>query len=277
MVVRSNHLSLEKTYMINRCPTFLKGNKNINKKFPIWSHILFLLFPFNQQYGTIAYLSNNIIISLIINLYLYGSVFAYYMSLFLLAYTISPERGGLSISNQCLKEWVLIFIGILPVYLLSLINGPKSLWLSNSFLTQTKFFNMIKRNFIIGGIIAILTIGFGYVSKYRHDLAREKYKRELLEIIPDYEMRKEKYYCKEHIDSILYDLIATYALADDRFCNTLTDQKGALILKIELDYQNAIKDSIGSAEYYPYHRDSLKPNQWYANIATNVISQSFKK
>lgn len=212
-----------------------------------------------------------------VNLYLYGSALAYYMSLFLLAYTISPDRGGFSMNNQNLKFSALIFICTLPIYILSLINGPKSLWLSNSFLSQKEFLNKIKRNFIIGLIIAILTIGIGFISKYRHNLAQEKYKKELLEIMPDYEIRREKHYCKEHIDSIFNDLVATYALTDKTFLERYTEEKGTFIIRLELDYQKAIKDSIGSGEYYPNHRDSLKTDQWYKNVATIVISQRFKE
>lgn len=257
MVLWSNHFTGDKTYLTNRFPTFFKGNRDIEMKFPLWSHILFSILPFNQQFHRIAYLSNSII-SVIVNIYLYGSALAYYMSLFLLAYTISPDRGGFSINNQNLKFLILIFICSLPIYILSFINGPKSLWLSNSFLSQKDFFNKIKKNFIIGGIIAILTIGIGYVSKYRHDLAREKYKKELLGIMPDYEIRKEKHYCKEHVDSIFNDIVATYALTNHEFLDLYNKGKGSYLLRLELDYQNAIKDSLGSSEYYPYQRDSLK-------------------
>ena len=276
MVLWSNHFTGDKTFWVNRFPTFLKGNKNIRIKFPIWSHILFSAFPFNQQFHSIVFLSNSII-SILINLYLYGSALAYYMSLFLLAYTISPDRGGFSMNNQDLKFSALIFICNLPIYILSLINGPKSLWLSNSFLSQKEFLNKIKRNFIIGLIIAILTIGIGYVSKYRHDLAREKYKKELLERMPDYEIRKEEYYCKEHVDSIFNDIVATYALTNHEFLDLYNKGKGSYLLRLELDYQNAIKDSLGSSEYYPYQRDSLKKDQWYQNVAITIISQSLKE
>ena len=276
MVLWSNHFTGDKTFWVNRFPTFLKGNKNIRIKFPIWSHILFSAFPFNQQFHSIVFLSNSII-SILINLYLYGSALAYYMSLFLLAYTISPDRGGFSMNNQDLKFSALIFICNLPIYILSLINGPKSLWLSNSFLSQKEFLNKIKRNFIIGLIIAILTIGIGYVSKYRHDLAREKYKKELLERMPDYEIRKEEYYCKEHVDSIFNDIVATYALTNHEFLDLYNKGKGSYLLRLELDYQNAIKDSLCSSEYYPYQRDSLKKDQWYQNVAITIISQSLKE
>lgn len=276
MALWSNHFTGDKTFLINRFPTFLKGNRDIDMKFPLWSHILFSIFPFNQQFHRIAFLSNNII-STVVNIYLYGSALAYYMSLFLLAYTISPDRGGFSMNNQNLKFSALIFICTLPIYILSLINGPKSLWLSNSFLSQKEFLNKIKRNFIIGLIIAILTIGIGFISKYRHNLAQEKYKKELLEIMPDYEIRREKHYCKEHIDSIFNDLVATYALTDKTFLERYTEEKGTFIIRLELDFQKAIKDSIGSGEYYPNHRDSLKTDQWYKNIATTVISQSLKE
>lgn len=276
MVLWSNHFTGDKTYLINRFPTFLKGNRDIDMKFPLWSRILFSIFPFNQQFHSIVFFSNSII-SILVNLYLYGSALAYYMSLFLLAYTISPDRGGFSMNNQNLKFSALIFICTLPIYILSLINGPKSLWLSNSFLSQKEFLNKIKRNFIIGLIIAILTIGIGFISKYRHNLAQEKYKKELLEIMPDYEIRREKHYCKEHIDSIFNDLVATYALTDKTFLERYTEEKGTFIIRLELDYQKAIKDSIGSGEYYPNHRDSLKTDQWYKNVATIVISQRFKE
>lgn len=276
MALWSNHFTGDKTFLINRFPTFLKGNRDIDMKFPLWYHILFSIFPFNQQFHRIAFLSNNII-STVVNIYLYGSALAYYMSLFLLAYTISPDRGGFSMNNQNLKFSALIFICTLPIYILSLINGPKSLWLSNSFLSQKEFLNKIKRNFIIGLIIAILTIGIGFISKYRHDLAQEKYKKEQLEIMPDYEIRREKHYCKEHIDSIFNDLVATYALTDKTFLERYTEEKGTFIIRLELDFQKAIKDSIGSGEYYPNHRDSLKTDQWYKNIATTVISQSLKE
>lgn len=276
MVLWSNHFTGDKTYLINRFPTFLKGNRDIDMKFPLWSRILFSIFPFNQQFHKITFLNNNII-STIVNLYLYGCALAYYMSLFLLAYTISPDRGGVSMNNQNLNFSALIFICTLPIYILSLINGPKSLWLSNSFLSQKEFLNKIKRNFIIGLIIAILTIGIGFVSKYRYDLAQEKYKKELLEIMPDYEIRREKLYCKEHIDSIFNDLVATYALTDKTFLERYAEEKGSFIIRLELDYQKAIKDSIVSSEYYPNHRDSLKTDQWYKNIATTVISQSLKE
>ena len=276
MVLWSNHFTGDKTYLTNRFPTFFKGNRDIEMKFPLWSRILFSIFPFNQQFHRIAYLSNSII-SVIVNIYLYGSALAYYMSLFLLAYTISPDRGGFSINHQNLKFLILIFICSLPIYILSFINGPKSLWLSNSFLSQKDFFNKIKKNFIIGGIIAILTIGIGYVSKYRHDLAREKYKKELLEIMPDYEIRKEEHYCKEHVDSIFNDIVATYALTNHEFLDLYNKGKGSYLLRLELDYQNAIKDSLGSSEYYPYQRDSLKKDQWYQNVAITIISQSLKE
>lgn len=276
MVLWSNHFTGDKTYLTNRFPTFFKGNRDIEMKFPLWSHILFSILPFNQQFHGIAYLSNSII-SVIVNIYLYGSALAYYMSLFLLAYTISPDRGGFSINNQNLKFLILFFICSLPIYILSFINGPKSLWLSNSFLSQKDFFNKIKKNFIIGGIIAILTIGIGYASKYRHDLAREKYKKELLEIMPDYEIRKEKHYCKEHVDSIFNDIVATYALTNHEFLDLYNKGKGSYLLRLELDYQNAIKDSLGSSEYYPYQRDSLKKDQWYQNVAITIISQSLKE
>lgn len=276
MALWSNHFTGDKTFLINRFPTFLKGNRDIDMKFPLWSHILFSIFPFNQQFHSIVFLSNSII-SILINLYLYGSALAYYMSLFLLAYTISPDRGGFSMNNQNLKFSALIFICTLPIYILSLINGPKSLWLSNSFLSQKEFLNKIKRNFIIGLIIAILTIGIGFISKYRHDLAREKYKKELLGIMPDYEIRREKLYCKEHIDSIFNDLVATYALTNHEFLDLYYKRKGSYLLRLELDYQNAIKDSLGSSEYYPYQRDSLKKDQWYQNVAITIISQSLKE
>ena len=275
MVLWSNHFTGDKTYLTNRFPTFFKGNRDIEMKFPLWSHILFSILPFNQQFHRIAYLSNSII-SVIVNIYLYGSALAYYMSLFLLAYTISPDRGGFSINNQNLKFLILIFICSLPIYILSFINGPKSLWLSNSFLSQKDFFNKIKKNFIIGGIIAILTIGIGYVSKYRHDLAREKYKKELLEIMPDYEIRKEKHYCKEHVDSIFTD-ISSMGIRVDKDSLMKQIKKSGKEERLELDYQNAIKDSLGSSEYYPYQRDSLKKDQWYQNVAITIISQSLKE
>lgn len=276
MVLWSNHFTGDKTYLTNRFPTFFKGNRDIEMKFPLWSHILFSILPFNQQFHRIAYLSNSII-SVIVNIYLYGSALAYYMSLFLLAYTISPNRGGFSINNQNLKFLLVIFICTLPIYILSFINGPKSLWLSNSFLRQKDFFNKIKKNFIIGGIIVILTIGIGYVSKYRHNLAQEKYKKEVLEIMPDYKIRKEKHYCKEHVDSIFNDIVATYALTNHEFLDLYNKGEGSYLLRLELDYQDAIKDSLGSSEYYPYQRDSLKKDQWYQNVAITIISQSLKE
>ena len=276
MVLWSNHFTGDKTYLTNRFPTFFKGNRDIEMKFPLWSHILFSILPFNQQFHGITYLSNSII-SAIVNIYLYGSALAYYMSLFLLAYTISPDRGGFSINNQNLKFLLVIFICTLPIYILSFINGPKSLWLSNSFLSQKDFFNKIKKNFIIGGIIVILTIGIGYVSKYRHDLAQEKYKKEVLEIMPDYKIGKEKHYCKEHVDSIFNDIVATYALTNHEFLDLYNKGKGSYLLRLELDYQDAIKDSLGSSEYYPYQRDSLKKDQWYQNVAITIISQSLKE
>ena len=144
-------------------------------------------------------------------------------------------------------------------------------------MSQKEFLNKIKRNFIIGLIIAILTIGIGFISKYRHDLAREKYKKELLGIMPDYEIRREKLYCKEHIDSIFNDLVATYALTNHEFLDLYYKRKGSYLLRLELDYQNAIKDSLGSSEYYPYQRDSLKKDQWYQNVAITIISQSLKE
>lgn len=276
MVLWNYRFTGDKIFLINRFPTFLKGNRDIDMKFPLWSHILFSAFPFNQQFYSIAFLSNNII-SFLVNLYLYGSALAYYMSLFLLGPTISPDRGGFSVNNQNLKFSALIFICTLPIYILSLINGPKSLWLSNSFLSQKEILTEIRRNFIIGLIIAILTIGIGFVSKYRHDLAQEKYKKELLEIMPDYEIRKEERYCKEHIDSIFNDLVGAYVLTDKTFLERYTEEKGTFIIRLELDYQKAIKDTIGASEYYPNHRDSLKTDQWYRNIATTVISQNLKE
>lgn len=276
MVLSSNHFTGEKTYLINRFPTFLKGNRDIDMKFPLWSRILFSIFPFNQQFHGIAFLSNNII-STIVNIYLYGSALAYYMSLLLLAYTISPDRGGFSMNNQNLKFSALIFICTLPIYILSFINGPKSLWLSNSFLSQNDFLNKIKKNFIIGGLIAFLSIGVGYILKHRHDVAPEIYKKELQLIMPDYEIRKEERYCKEHIDSIFNDLVGAYVLTDKTFLERYTEEKGTFIIRLELDYQKAIKDSIGIGKYYPNHRDSLKTDQWYKNIATTVISQSLKE
>lgn len=276
MVLWNYRFTGDKIFLINRFPTFLKGNRDIDMKFPPWSHILFSAFPFNQQFYSIAFLSNSII-SFLVNLYLYGSALAYYMSLFLLGPTISPDRGGFSVNNQNLKFSALIFICTLPIYILSLINGPKSLWLSNSFLSQKEILTEIRRNFIIGLIIVILTIGIGFVSKYRHDLAQEKYKKELLEIMPDYEIRKEERYCKEHIDSIFNDLVGAYALTDKTFLERYTEEKGTFIIRLELDYQKAIKDTIGASEYYPNHRDSLKTDQWYRNIATTVISQSLKE
>ena len=276
MVLSSNHFTGEKTYLINRFPTFLKGNRDIDMKFPLWSRILFSIFPFNQQFHGIAFLSNNII-STIVNIYLYGSALAYYMSLLLLAYTISPDRGGFSMNNQNLKFSALIFICTLPIYILSFINGPKSLWLSNSFLSQNDFLNKIKKNFIIGGLIAFLSIGVGYILKHRHDVAPEIYKKELQLIMPDYEIRKEERYCKEHIDSIFNDLVGAYALTDKTFLERYTEEKGTFIIRLELDYQKVIKDSIGIGKYYPNHRDSLKTDQWYKNIATTVISQNLKE
>jgi len=276
MVLWSNHFTGDKTYLTNRFPTFFKGNRDIEMKFPLWSHILFSILPFNQQFHRIAFLSNNII-STVVNIYLYGSALAYYMSLLLLAYTISPDRGGFTMNNQNLKLSALIFIFTLPIYILSFINGPKSLWLSNSFLSQKDFLNKIKKNFIVGGLIALLTIGIGYVLKHRHNVAQEIYKKELQLIMPDYEIRKEERYCKEHIDSLFNDLVATYALTDKTFLERCTEEKGTFIIRLELDYQKAIKDTIGASEYYPNHRDSLKTDQWYKNIAATVISQSLKE
>ena len=95
--------------------------------------------------------------------------------------------------------------------------------------------------------------------------------------MPDYEIRKEEHYCKEHVDSIFNDIVATYALTDRTFLERYTEEKGTFIIRIELDYQKAIKDTIGASKYYPNHRDSLKTDQWYKNIATTVISQSLKE
>ena len=180
-------------------------------------------------------------------------------------------------NNQNLKFSALIFICTLPIYILSFINGPKSLWLSTSFLSQNDFLNKIKKNFIIGGLIAFLSIGVGYILKHRHDVAPEIYKKELQLIMPDYEIRKEERYCKEHIDSIFNDLVGAYVLTDKTFLERYTEEKGTFIIRLELDYQKAIKDSIGIGKYYPNHRDSLKTDQWYKNIATTVISQSLKE
>ena len=53
MALWSNHFTGDKTFLINRFPTFLKGNRDIDMKFPLWSHILFSIFPFNQQFHRI--------------------------------------------------------------------------------------------------------------------------------------------------------------------------------------------------------------------------------
>ena len=111
-----------------------------------------------------------------------------------------------------------------------------------------------------------MTIGVGYILKHRHDVAQEIYKKELQLIMPDYEIRKEERYCKEHIDSIFNDLVGAYVLTDKTFLERYTEEKGTFIIRLELDYQKAIKDSIGIGKYYPNHRDSLKTDQWYTPL-----------
>lgn len=67
------------------------------------------------------------------------------------------------------------------------------------------------------------------------------------------------------------------AITNHEFLDLYNKGKGSYLLRLELDYQNAIKDSLGSSEYYPYQRDSLKKDQWYQNVAITIISQSLKE
>lgn len=274
LVIQSTFAGTNKAYIIDRFPTFIKGNKGISLKLPIGIRFLYAIFPFSQQYGKLGCWSKNTIIYLITNLYLVWGVFAYYCILFFFAYVISENNGGCSLNNTGLRFCVYSFISLLPIYVLSFINGPKSLKIGNLYLSNSNFIQLIKNNFIKGLIVTIFTLGAGFYTKHNGDVRREQRKVWEEQFYP--KQQQDEYYCKKHIDSIFTNIIASYVFA-------YLDELGGIdvishdMARLELDFHQSIIDNTNATKYYPPSRDSLMTDDWYMNVAKNVIEQYIQK
>lgn len=266
LVIYSTIAGTNKKYIVHRFPTFLKGNKCIALQTPMKLKIAFLLFPYSQQFWSNHYL-NSSMLSWIVNMYFYGSAFAYYLLLFLFAYNI---QGGITWDNLGLRMTIISFICMIPIYVLSYFNGIKALRIGNSFLTEKNFQRLVKRNFIKGLILSLLALGSGFYSKHSADVERAQRQALIEKYIPDYEQRKEEMFCRNHIDSIFMDVSSSYFLLNvDKYGGI----DGRKIFAMEISFQQAIKDSIGSLCYYPTCRDSLMTDKWYKDIAWKVLHQ----
>lgn len=272
-VVKNSLIYINGRYLPNIFPTFIHGNNDIELNTSIGLRILFALFPFHQQYWRLGFVGRNENITLLVNILLAIAAIAYYFILFTFAYAISIERGGLLLDNNTqLQIDLFVFICLLPIYVLSFINGPKALWLSNSYLGTKQFNSKIKQNFIKGLAISTIVCGVGFYSKHSSDVEHAQRKALMEKIYPDYEKKHEELFCRNHIDSIFTDVSSSYILINvDKYGRI--DKIGSLLVSMEYAYQSAIKDSLDSSSYYPSSRDSLMTDKWYKDIAWKVVHQ----
>lgn len=262
LVTYSTIAGTNKKYIVHRFPTFLRGNKCNSLRTPLRLKIAFLVFPFSQQFWHNRWL-NNSTFSWIVNMYLYGSAVAYYLFLFLFAYNI---KGGLTWDNLRLRMTIISFMCMIPIYVLSYLNGAKALRIGNSFLTENNFLRLIKRNFIKGLLFSLLALGGGFYSRHSADVERAQRQKDF----PDHEQIMEEVFCRNHIDSIFTDVSSSYFLINAEKYGRIDKIRG-LLFDMDCAFKQAIKDSIGFSCYYPKNRDSLMSDKWYKDIAWKVI------
>lgn len=147
-------------YRVNQLPTFLKGNKKIKRRFPIWMNVLFALFPYyfgfySMTKTTLSDRTNEN--KEIFYMYFIWFFIFYHSFLFTLPYTIH---------NGAFSHAIKMLAFSLPINVFSAINGPKSYWLKHSYLKREYFNRKVLKNSLIGIIIILIAMGLGYYSKY---------------------------------------------------------------------------------------------------------------
>ena len=259
-------------YSVNRYRSFFRGAKDVRFHVKFQDRLLFLLFPYNQQFYTIWNMSN--VVSMSVTLYLaYCAVF-YYLTWFILPYCFF-DLDGISLSNSRFIFLIYFFLPSIPIFLFSVVNGPKSFWLSHSYMNPHSLRIRFLKNAIIGCITISLLFGLGWNSKIQM-IRQEEERKELLSSlgVNEVEMQKrmETRCLKEHIDSIFNDAMASAILTG---YISVEEFQSNNIVSISYRYQQTIRDSLGTQEYYPSIRDSLKPDRWYSIIAWTVIKENY--
>lgn len=259
-------------YSVNRYRSFFRGAKDVRFHVKFQDRLLFLLFPYNQQFYTIWNMSN--VVSMSVTLYLaYCAVF-YYLTWFILPYCFF-DLDGISLSNSRFIFLIYFFLPSIPIFLFSVVNGPKSFWLSHSYMNPHSLRIRFLKNAIIGCITISLLFGLGWNSKIQM-IKQEEERKELLSSlgVNEVEMQKrmETRCLKEHIDSIFNDVMASAILTG---YISVEEFQSNNIVSISYKYQQTIRDSLGTQEYYPSIRDSLKPDRWYSIIAWTVIKENY--
>lgn len=252
---------------ISRFKSFFLGCKNVNFPVRFIDRILFFLFPFNQEYYAICNFSNNVFISMLINMYLACCAILYYFAWLILPYCFyNPD--GLSLSSFQFPTYV--FILSLPIFILSAVNGPKSFWLSHSYMKLKTIRSRFVRNAIMGCIIIAFLFGIGWRSKL-NQIQQEIERKELYRLIG---YNEDAINARNHVDSICNDVCSS-ALISGYIPIDIFHSRG--LGNITFKYHQTIKDSLGTKEYYPLTKDSLMPDIWYANIAWFVIKELYHK
>jgi len=270
LAIFTSFAGVSEKYLLKRLPTFIHGNKYITFNLSRRFRLMYSLFPFSQQYFSLAYL-NNSIFSTLVNLYIYGSAMVYYLLLYLVAYNISESHGGFSFDNTGLKISVVSFIGLLPIYVLSFINGPKTFRLGNSFLSYRNCIKKIKKNFFKGMVLSLTVLMLGFYTKHKQDTSRENSKLHYENVDASYKDWEEEMYCKHHIDSIFSSVSSNWifaSMSNDDNVEIVSQQ----LVQVELKFHRAISDSINANQYYPTKRDSLKTDRWYEDVFREVAN-----
>jgi hypothetical protein len=172
---------------------------------------------------------------------------------------------------------VYVFLLSSPIFILSAVNGPKSFWLSHSYMEERTIRRRFVRNAIIGCMTITFLLGLGWYAKLQQIREKEE-RQELLssrginEV--DLQRRLETVQLKKHIDSICTDAGASALLMG--YIPAEEFQSGRIV-NLSYKYQQVIKDSLGTKEYYPSTKDSLMPDKWYSNIAWMVIKELYHK
>lgn len=259
-------------YYVNRYKSFFRGAKDIRFHVKFQDRLLFLLFPYNQQFYTIWNMSNAGSAS--VTLYLVYCAIFYYLIWFILPYCFF-DPDGISLSNSRFIGLIHFFLPSIPVFLFSLVNGPKSFWLSHSYMNPHSLRISFLKNAIIGCITISLSFGLGWYSKSQ-SIKQVKERKELMSRlgINEVEIKKrmETRQLKEHIDSICNDVMASAVLTGYIFAEEF--QSNDMVV-ISYKYQQAIRDSLGLKEYYPSTRDSLMPDKWYSSVAWSVVKNLY--
>ena len=149
-------------YYVNRYKSFFRGAKDIRFHVKFQDRFFFLLFPYNQQFYTIWNMSNAGSAS--VTLYLGYCAMFYYLIWFILPYCFF-DPDGISLSNSRFISLIHFFLPSIPIFLFSLVNGPKSFWLSHSYMNPHSLRISFLKNAIIDCLTISMLFGLGWYSK----------------------------------------------------------------------------------------------------------------